>query len=106
LVSGSEDGKVVLWDGASGRQIQAMTGHDGPVRTVAFSTDGAYLATAGADGRVLVRDTATYQTSRILSAAAGAINALTFDPKDPNRLYSGGENGRVVAWDVKNGVAR
>jgi Caspase domain/WD domain, G-beta repeat len=38
-----------LWDPATGEHRRTLTGHDGPVRGVAFSPDGRLLATASHD---------------------------------------------------------
>ena len=40
VVSAGEDGKVILWDLATGRQLHAFEGHRVPVRSLAFNQDG------------------------------------------------------------------
>ncbi|MDH5776527.1 MAG: WD40 repeat domain-containing protein, partial [Nitrospirota bacterium] len=52
LISASDDGTVKMWDIESGRQFRTIKSHKGPVRGIALSADGKYLATAGND-RVL-----------------------------------------------------
>ena len=42
--SASWDLTVKLWDVASGKELRALTGHTGWVTSVAFSPDGAVLA--------------------------------------------------------------
>ena len=44
LASGSDDHKVKIWDANSGECLQTLEGHSGWVKSVAFSPDGARLA--------------------------------------------------------------
>jgi WD40 repeat protein len=54
LAAGTDAGLLALWDFASGRRIAHRVGaHVGPIRSLAFSLDGAaLLASAGDDGVV------------------------------------------------------
>ena len=53
---GSTDNTVKLWDAATGVQITTLRGHFGRVSSVAFSPDGALLATGSADNTVKIWD--------------------------------------------------
>ena len=55
LVSGSE-GTVSLWDVPTKRRTAILEGHGGQVHSVAFSRDGATLATGAWDGTMLLWD--------------------------------------------------
>jgi WD40 repeat protein len=49
-----------VWDAASGQQIgQPLTGHAGPVLSVAFSPDGPPIASGSVDHSVWLWDAAT-----------------------------------------------
>lgn len=50
LVTGGDDGNVVLWDVPSGRRVATLTGHTDDVRAVAVSPDGTLIASGGLDG--------------------------------------------------------
>src|SRR5262249_39657425 len=50
-----------LWEARTGQELLALKGHTGAVTAVAFSPDGARLATAAADLRVRLWDVRTGQ---------------------------------------------
>lgn len=54
IAFGTRDLSAYCWDALAGKLLTAPGGgHTGPVRTVAFTADGAEIRTAGADGAVL-----------------------------------------------------
>jgi WD40 repeat protein len=60
LATSGDDGTVRLWDLSTGEAAARTIGpgpFGGPVRSVAFTPDGRYLATANANGMVYVLHT-------------------------------------------------
>jgi WD40 repeat protein len=54
LAAGNVDGEIRVWEPTKGAEIASLGGHDGGVEALAWSADGALLASGGADHVVLV----------------------------------------------------
>ena len=91
-----EDRTAKVWDVATGENIATFK-HLGEVRAIAFSPDGALLATSA--GRTDIRSTKTWQDIATLST----VNAtsLAFSP-DGTRIAVGmsGRQPTVQIWDI------
>lgn len=73
----------------------------GKFRGIAYSTDGNYLATACADGKIRVWDQASGDVV-VLLGHDSFVYSVAFSPTDNNRLVSSGNDGWVRVWDVKS----
>jgi WD40 repeat protein len=74
---------------------------DGPAREAAFSADGGYFASTSASGAVTIRRTSDWRETRRITHPGGATSA-DFS-SDGSRLYTGGYDGVVRAWDAGSG---
>jgi WD40 repeat protein len=54
MAAGDLEGGIRIWDTATGTEKANYTGHRGPVRSLAFSSDGQRLASGGADTTSLI----------------------------------------------------
>jgi WD40 repeat protein len=91
-----------VWDTASGEAVLRLPDHEGGVKAVAFSPDGAILATTGNDGLVRLCDARTGKEKRKLVAGKGAVEALAFSP-DGDLLAATGEDQKVRLWRIGTG---
>jgi WD40 repeat protein len=80
------------------RQVGRLPRHPGDVYSLAFSPDGARLATACRDGRVRLWDWRAGKLLAELGDQQGEANFVTFSP-DGKLLASGDDAGRVVIRD-------
>jgi WD40 repeat protein len=94
---------VLLWSIAQGRQVKALAGHQGAVRTVAYSVNGRTLASGGEDSRILVWDAETGELVKTLSGTGAVVNSIVFNPKNNNVLYAATEDGLIVQWNIASG---
>src|SRR5262249_40909843 len=91
------------WDPGTGQSVAILSGHTGPVRSVAFSPDGRQLATASADETVRRWDAGTGQSAgEPLKGNGGTVNAVVFSPNG-RRLATAEREGAVRLWDATTG---
>jgi hypothetical protein len=121
-VSFSDDGPVVLFGGADGRirllditpravivERAVLLGHGTAISAVAFSTDGATVASSG--GMAIVREerddnryaivlwnVATVSQSAVLRGHTDSVTAMT--ATDDGLLYSASLDGTVQVWEI------
>ena len=97
---------ITEWDVSSTHQTgentkpNAMTldGHTGEVWSVAFSPDGAILASGAEDG-IKLWDVATRREIATLEGHTDFVHSVTFSP-DGATLASGARDRKVKLWDV------
>ena len=69
---------------------------------MAFRPDGRWLAAAGYDGLVVVRDVETGREIHTLIGHSGPVTAVAFSP-DGRRIASAAEDQTIKLWDVRTG---
>src|SRR5579885_47194 len=88
--------------------LLTYTGHSGPIRTLAWSPNGKWIASAGDDTTVQVWNALTGQPIFTFRQHTQAVNALAWSP-DSTRIVSasGSENGppksQVFVWNATTG---
>jgi WD40 repeat protein len=91
-------GSVIVWDVATGEEVQRFRGHKTIVWCVAFSPDGNRVASGGDDGTVKVWDPVSGREALTLRGHTDSVLAVAFSP-DGTRIASSSKDGSVKIWD-------
>jgi hypothetical protein len=86
-----------------GRSLRLHDGHETLVRDVAWSADGAWLATVAMSGAVRVWDVGGRELVWEFEASPRAVHTVVFSP---DRLHLYGVGSSFVAWGLADGAER
>jgi WD40 repeat protein len=96
----SSEARDAMLAAAALRGITILSGHTGPVFSVAFSPNGKTLASRSLDGTVRLWNVGTHRQIGILLAGhTGPVNSVAFSPNGKT-LASGSLDGTVRLWNV------
>ena len=107
----SKDGKylitvgqeaTVVWETATGKKVDRLTGAGNRRPCAALSPDGQLLAIGGEDGVVRLWDWAAAKEVRQICRLALPVHTVAFS-RDGKTLACGGNWGTIRLWDVATG---
>ncbi|WP_165977284.1 WD40 repeat domain-containing protein [Nonomuraea diastatica] len=104
LATGSDSGKVHVWNVTATKLVGTASGHGSTVGDVAFSPDGKILASSSTDGTARVWDLSSPsspQAVATLAGSGGAVTGVAFSPNGQN-LATSAVDGTTRLWNVAN----
>jgi WD40 repeat protein len=101
LASSSRDGTVKIWDLGNGREVRTYRGQKEPVRALAWSPDGKWIASAGGN-EIHVWNSEDGKLKATCKGHSGAVNSVAFH-KDSKELASGSDDRSIRIWDASDG---
>ncbi|KAG2038666.1 WD40-repeat-containing domain protein [Suillus americanus] len=106
LASGSDDGKVKLWNVETGKVIAKWTGHTERVLSVCWSVDGNRVGSGSWDGTARVWNVKNGETILEIKTGHKHVWTMIYSPDSPNqtKIATGGyKEFGVKIWDAKTG---
>jgi U3 small nucleolar RNA-associated protein 13 len=101
LASGSQDGKVRIWDLYKRNCATVLDSHVADVRAIDYSPEENALLTASRDKTIMWWDAKTWKVRKVVPVLE-EVEAAGF-LKDGQFTYTGGANGNVRVWQTDDG---
>nr|XP_021187570.2 guanine nucleotide-binding protein subunit beta-2 [Helicoverpa armigera] len=106
-VTGSLDGKLIIWDTWSGNKVQVIPLRSAWVMSVAFAPSGNFVACGGMDNMCTVYDvnnrdsTGAAKMVRELAGYEGFLSSCRF--LDDTHILTGSGDMKICVWDLEVG---
>jgi periodic tryptophan protein 2 len=104
VAAGSHDTDAIhIWSVQTGQLLDQLSGHEGPVSSLAFAADGGTLISGSWDNTVRIWSIFTrQQTSEALQLQANVL-AVAFRP-DSKQIAVATLDGQLSFWSVSDGI--
>lgn len=107
LLTGSDDGLVLVWDIASGEIVQQLGDQLAAVQSVAFSPDGQYALSGAADNTAVLWDLTSGEAAQRLVGHKGDVSGVAFTPDGRFAVTSedtAAAPSDLIVWDLATGA--
>jgi WD40 repeat protein len=102
-IAGDDDGSVKICNSTTGSIAHTLTRHPSAVNALAWSPDGAHLATGG-DGPIRIWNSATWSTICTLTGFEHGVHAVTWSASGVRVAAAAGDEVRV--WEIRSALGR
>lgn len=99
LVAATVQGRIQLWDTASGRPLATFTSYDDALPAMVVSPDGRWLVFPDKEHRLTLYDLDQRKVVARLSGHTAAVSALAISTNS-QQLVSSGEDLTILVWDI------
>ena len=102
IAVGSVSGNITILNGITGISMSVLSNHTEPVQSLAFSSDGTFLASGSDDGTVCLWD---IQTGGVISTLYGhteGVTSISISP-DCTMIASASSDETIWLWNAQTG---
>ncbi len=105
LVVGTRKGSVRVYETKGGKRLMDMAGHKKVIMALAWSADGALVASASGDHTIKIWDVSGEEAKEVttFSGHTGGVYTVAFDPTR-RVVASGSWDHTIRLWDVDKGI--
>jgi WD40 repeat protein/mono/diheme cytochrome c family protein len=105
IVTAAYDKLLIIWDAASGKELQTLKHHTGAVFGATFSPDGKLLASVAADQTAKLWNVDTGQRIATFTEATKGLSAIAFHPRG-HEFSTGGVDKMIRTYEWNGTTAR
>ena len=96
-------GQLNVWDAATGDRLRILDGHGGHITSLAFSSDGTWVASASVDNTIVLWNMQNGKSIATLRGHDKAISKVVFHP-DGRCISASNEEGTIKFWNASSGA--
>jgi serine/threonine protein kinase len=102
IASSGDNGKIRLWNLATGKLISSLNTYSQQVNAVVISPDGKILVSGSDDSTIKIWNLVTGKQIRTLTGHSDSVHALAIS-FDSQTLVSGSDDNTIKIWDLATG---
>lgn len=95
--------EIFVWSVQTGKLLDVLAGHEGPISSLAFSPSGIELASGSWDGTTRTWDVFNRGKHVEIFRHNSDVLAIVYRP-DGKQLATSTLDGQIIFWDVQNGI--
>lgn len=102
IIVGDSEGNLTIWDYIDWKLKLTIPLNSGKIRSICFSPSNESMYVACQNGKIYCFETEWFNQIAVWDAHPLGVNIVGFNPEKPNVLISGGKDGYLRFWNIKD----
>jgi WD40 repeat protein len=103
LLTGGDDGTLVVWNAQSGEEVRRLRGHSSMIQDAVFFPDGRRILSSSADKTMKLWNVEDGRLLRTFRGHSDRVFSVAISP-DGQRALSASFDGTIRLWNVESGT--